>query len=112
MLVPAATNSREDLQLYSYEKSEAMPEGTALQLKEKLSDPALQSILMLHMGRPKDKQWIAEYQNHKDNLPDDPTQVVTDDLSSVLKIQPHAGAGLHVAAQEPGCPSPLQSSSR
>lgn len=78
MCTGAATNSREDLQLYSYEKSEAMPVATAEEWKVKLSsaDPALQSIFSLHIDKPEAKRWITEYQNHKDNLPDDPTQVM------------------------------------
>ena len=71
----AGMNKEEDLLLYSYEKTEGMSETAAKELGAKLSDPALQSILKLHIDKPPEKRWITEYQNHRDNLPDDPTQV-------------------------------------
>ena len=72
----AGINSKEDLQLYSYEKSEVMSEEAAQELSKKLSDATLKSIFNLHCDKPASKRWITEYQNHRDNLPDDPTQVV------------------------------------
>ena len=63
--------------LYSYEKSETMSIPAAQELAKKLPDPALKSILNLHKDRSADKRWITEYQNHRDNLPDDPTQVLS-----------------------------------
>ncbi|KAK9810003.1 hypothetical protein WJX72_003200 [[Myrmecia] bisecta] len=67
-------NSLEDIDIYAYEEPAAPAPVHILGLAESTSDEALARMLRADMAKD---AWIADVEDHRKNLPEDPTQVLT-----------------------------------
>lgn len=72
MVLPAGMNRQEDTQLYMFESSKPADPGFLNGVVVNSTDEVLKALLRADMAKA---TWVAGWENHIENLPEDPTQV-------------------------------------
>lgn len=85
----AGTNNLDDVDLYIFEASKAADPGFLNRTAVNSSDEVLKSLLRADMQA---ESWIAGWENHIENLPEDPTQVSHACMLFSCSWQPRFGA--------------------
>lgn len=72
VMLTVGTNKQEDIDLYTFEASKPADTGFLNGVAVNSTDEVLKSLLRADM---QGNSWIAGWENHTENLPEDPTQV-------------------------------------
>ena len=67
----AGTNKLEDVDIYAFDPPAPADEGTLRNVVVNSTDEVLKLLLRADMAKDR---WIAGWENHKENLPEDPSQ--------------------------------------
>ncbi len=67
----AGTNKLEDVDIYAFDPPAPADEGTINNVVVNSTDEVLKSLLRADIAHDR---WIAGWENHKENLPEDPSQ--------------------------------------
>ena len=67
----AGTNKLEDVDIYAFDPPVPADAGTLNHVAVNSTDEVLKSLLRADIAQDR---WIAGWENHKENLPEDPTQ--------------------------------------
>ena len=81
MLCNAGTNRQEDVDIYAFEPPSPADAGMLNNVAVNSSDEVLKALLRADI---KTSRCIAGWENHKENLPEDPSQVSCSKLDSDL----------------------------